>query len=282
MLRALSGTTRFILLLLALLLSVIFLLPKQTRSVLQTVGQPISAVVFLPIEALTTLEQSVIGLWQEYVALRHVREDNRQLRRDLDVLQRQNSDLRESAVAAQRLGSLLEFKEQFVPHTVAARVVGRDSTNWYSSVILNKGDRDGIQPEMGVMTSAGIVGRVVKTGPFSSIVLLVTDPHNAITGIIQRSRDEGIVEGTFQGRARIKYLPLLASIRVGDIVVTSGLTGGFPRGIVIGTVLTMQKEEGELFQSAEIAPQADLSKLEEVLIITVPRSLEAQSDVKSK
>jgi rod shape-determining protein MreC len=282
MLRALSGTTRFILLLLALLLSVIFLLPKQTRSVLQTIGQPISSVVFLPIEALTTLEQSVIGLWQEYVALRHVREDNRQLRRDLDGLQRQNSDLRESAVAAQRLGSLLEFKEQFVPHTVAARVVGRDSTNWYSSVILNKGDRDGIQPEMGVMTSAGIVGRVVKTGPFSSIVLLVTDPHNAITGIIQRSRDEGIVEGTFQGRARIKYLPLLASIRVGDIVVTSGLTGGFPRGIVIGTVLTMQKEEGELFQSAEIAPQADLSKLEEVLIITVPRSLEAQSDVKSK
>jgi len=282
MLRALSGTTRFILLLLALLLSVIFLLPKQTRSVLQTVGQPISAVVFLPIEALTTLEQSVIGLWQEYVALRHVREDNRQLRRDLDVLQRQNSDLRESAVAAQRLGSLLEFKEQFVPHTVAARVVGRDSTNWYSSVILNKGDRDGIRPEMGVMTSAGIVGRVVKTGPFSSIVLLVTDPHNAITGIIQRSRDEGIVEGTSQGRARIKYLPLLASIRVGDVVVTSGLTGGFPRGIVIGTVLTMQKEEGELFQSAEIAPQADLSKLEEVLIITVPRSLEAPSDVKSK
>jgi len=282
MLRALSGTTRFILLLLALLLSVIFLLPKQTRSVLQTVGQPISAVVFLPIEALTTLEQSVIGLWQEYVALRHVREDNRQLRRDLEVLQRQNSELRESAIAAQRLESLLEFKEQFVPHTVAARVMGRDSTNWYSSVILDKGDRDGIRPEMGVMTSAGIVGRVVKTGPFSSIVLLVTDPHNAITGIIQRSRDEGIVEGTSQGRARIKYLPLLANIRVGDIVVTSGLTGGFPRGIVIGNVLTMQKEEGELFQSAEIAPQADLSKLEEVLIITVPRSLEAQSDVKSK
>jgi rod shape-determining protein MreC len=282
MLRALSGTTRLILLLLALLLSVIFLLPKQTRAVLQTVGQPISAVIFLPIEALTTLEQNVIGLWQEYVALRHVREDNRQLRRDLEVLQRQNSDLRESAVAAQRLAALLEFKEQFAPQTVGARVMGRDSTNWYSSVILNKGDRDGIRPEMGVMTSAGIVGRIVKTGPFSSIALLVTDPHNAITGIIQRSRDEGIVEGTSQGRARIKYLPLLANIRVGDIVVTSGLTGGFPRGIVIGTVLAMQKEEGELFQSAEIAPQADLSKLEEVLIITVPRSLEAPSDVKSK
>jgi rod shape-determining protein MreC len=282
MLRALSGTTRLILLLLTLLLSVIFLLPKQTRAVLQAVGQPASAVVFFPIEAFTTLEQSVIGLWQDYVALRHVREENRQLRRDLELLQRQNGDLRESAVAAQRLTALLEFKEQFIPHTVAARVIGRDSTNWYGGVILNKGDRDGIRPEMGVMTPAGVVGRVVKTGPFSSMVLLVTDPHNAITGIIQRSRDEGIVEGTTQGRARIKYLPLLAGIRAGDMVVTSGLTGGFPRGIAIGTVLSIEKEEGELFQSAEITPEADFSKLEEVLVITVPRSLDAQADLKER
>jgi rod shape-determining protein MreC len=238
--------------------------------------------VFFPIELLTTLEQSVIGIWQDYVALHHVREENRQLRRDLGLLQKQNGDLRESAVAAQRLAALLEFKEQFVPETVAARVIGRDSTNWYRGVILNKGDRDGIRPEMGVMTSMGVVGRVVKTGPFSSMVLLVTDPHNAITGIIQRSRDEGIVEGTSQGRARIKYLPLLAGIRVGDTVVTSGLTGGFPRGIVIGAVLSIQKEEGELFQSAEIAPEADLSKLEEVLVITAPSSLDAHTDAKER
>jgi rod shape-determining protein MreC len=282
MLRALSGTTRLILLLLALLLSVIFLLPKQTRAVLQAVGHPASAIVFFPIEAFTTLEQSFVGLWQEYVALRHVREENRQLRRDLEALQRQNGDLRESAVAAQRLTALLEFKEQFIPRTIAARVIGRDSTNWYRGVILNKGDRDGIRPEMGVMTPAGVVGRVVKTGPFSSMVLLVTDPHNAITGIIQRSRDEGIVEGTAQGRARIKYLPLLASIRPGDMVVTSGLTGGFPRGIAIGTVLSIQKEEGELFQSAELTPEADFSKLEEVLVITAPRSPDPIAEFKER
>jgi rod shape-determining protein MreC len=277
MLRALSGTTRLVLLLLILLLSVIFLLPKQTRAVLQSFGQPVSAVIFFPVELLTALEQRVIGVWEEYAALRHVREENRQLRRDLGLLQKQNADLRESAIAAQRLAGLLEFKEQFIAQTVAARVIGRDSTNWYGGVVLNKGDRDGIRPEMGVMTPAGVVGRVVKTGPYSSMVLLVTDPHNAITGIIQRSRDEGIVEGTSQGRARIKYLPLLASVRVGDTVVTSGLTGGFPRGIVIGAVLSIQKEEGELFQSAEITPEADLSKLEEVLVITVPRSLDAHA-----
>jgi rod shape-determining protein MreC len=282
MLRALSGTTRLVLLLLILLLSVIFLLPKQARTVLQALGQPVSAVIIFPAELLTGLEQRVIGAWEEYVALRHVREENRQLRRDLGLLQKQNADLRESAVAAQRLSGLLEFKEQFVPQTVAARVIGRDSTNWYSGVILNKGDRDGIRPEMGVMTPAGVVGRVVKTGPFSSMVLLVSDPHNAITGIIQRSRDEGIVEGTSQGRARIKYLPLLATVRVGDTVVTSGLTGGFPRGIVMGAVLSIQKEEGELFQSAEITPEADLSKLEEVLVITDPRSVNAHAGAKDR
>jgi rod shape-determining protein MreC len=180
------------------------------------------------------------------------------------------------------MAALLDFKEQFIPKTVAAQVIGRDSTNWYSSLILNKGDRDGVRPEMGVMTSAGVVGRVVKTGPFSSVVLLLTDPHNAITGIIQRSRDEGIVEGTTQGRARIKYLPLLANLRIGDTVVTSGLTGGFPRGVVIGSVLSLQKEEGELFQSAEITPEANLSRLEEVLVITVPRSLDGQANLKEK
>jgi rod shape-determining protein MreC len=282
MLRALSGTTRLILLLLALLLSVIFLLPKQTRDVLQAMGKPVSAVVFFPVEAFTSIEQTIMGVWQEYVALRHVREDNRQLRRDLELLQKQNSDLRESASGAHRMAALLDFKEQFIPQTVAAQVIGRDSTNWYNSLILNKGDRDGVRPEMGVMTPAGVVGRVVKTGPFSSVVLLLTDPHNAITGIIQRSRDEGIVEGTTQGRARIKYLPLLANLRIGDTVVTSGLTGGFPRGVVIGSVLSLQKEEGELFQSAEITPEANLSRLEEVLVITAPRSLDAQANLKDK
>jgi len=271
MLRSLTGPTRLILLLLALLLSIIFLLPKQTRDVLQTVGHPAAYVIALPLEALASVNRSVAELWQEYVALRQVREDNRQLRRDLDVLRKQNSELREMAVASQRLAALLEFKAQFSPPTVAAQVIGRDATNWYRSIIVNKGERDGVRTEMGVMTPAGVVGRVVKTGPSTSVVLLVTDPNNAITGIVQRSRDEGIVEGTPQGRARIKYLPLLSSVKVGDTVVTSGLAGGFPRGVVIGAIQSIEKEEGELFQTAEVLPEAELSKLEEVLVITATR-----------
>src|SRR5579885_2296016 len=226
MLRALTSTTRLILLLLALLLSVIFLLPKQTRDVLQALGRPASYIISYPLETLASVHRRTAEVWQDYVALRHVREENRQLRHELEALQRQNMELRELAGSSYRLAALLEFKQRFTPQTVAAQVIGRDASNWYRAIIVNKGERDGIRPEMGVMTPAGVVGRVVKTGPSSSVVLLVTDRNNAITGIIQRSRDEGIVEGTLQGHARIKYLPLLASVRVGDVVVTSGLTGG--------------------------------------------------------
>jgi rod shape-determining protein MreC len=114
------------------------------------------------------------------------------------------------------------------------------------------------------------VGRVVKTTSFSSMVLLITDSNNAVTGLIQRTRDEGIVEGTVQGRARMKYIPLLAAVQAGDKVVTSGLTGGFPKGLPIGTISRIDKAEGDLFQSAELVPEVDLRKLEEVLVILDP------------
>jgi rod shape-determining protein MreC len=96
---------------------------------------------------------------------------------------------------------------------------------------------------------------------------LVTDPNNAIAGLIQRTRDEGIVEGTQQGLARLKYIPLLSTLRDGDRIVTSGLVGDFPRGLVIGTITRIDKEEGALFQSAELMPEVDMSRVEEVLVI---------------
>jgi rod shape-determining protein MreC len=150
---------------------------------------------------------------------------------------------------------------------IAAQVIGRDATNRYRAIILNKGESDGIKPDMGVVTPAGVVGRVVKTTGATSVVLLMTDPTNAIAGLIQRTRDEGIVEGTQQGLAQLKYIPLLSTLRDGDRVVTSGLVGGFPRGLVIGTITSIDKQEGALFQSAELMPEVDVGRVEEVLVI---------------
>lgn len=270
LLRSTYGTRRLAVILFALLLAAIFLLPSQSQGLLRFLGAPLGQVLSLPLEAFSFVEHGLTGLWDGYLALQDVREENRQLRKEVEFLQGQNNYLREAAAATQRLESILGFKQKTLPDTVAAQVIGRDATNWYRGIILNKGQQDGVQPDMGVITPAGVVGRVVKSTASTSVVLLVSDPNNAIAGLIQRTRDEGIVEGTRSGRARLKYIPLLSSIHAGDRVVTSGLAGAFPRGLAIGTVTQIEKQEGDLFQSAEVEPEVDLTKLDEVLVIRAP------------
>jgi rod shape-determining protein MreC len=134
---------------------------------------------------------------------------------------------------------------------------------------------------MGVITPAGVVGRVVKTTGATSVVLLITDPNNAIAGLIQRTRDEGIVEGVPQGRAKLKYIPMLSAVKEGDRVVTSGLVGGFPRGLAIGTITSIDREEGALFQTGELVTEVDVNRVEEVLVIQASRAGSVETATKS-
>lgn len=268
--RSTYGTRRLAIVLFALLIAALFLLPSQSQGLLQYVGGPLGQILSLPLAAFSSLDHGISETWDGYLALQGVREENRQLRRDIESLKGMNNQLRDSVSATQRYAALLNFTQQSSTRTVAAQVIGRDATNWYRGVILNKGESDGVRTEMGVVTQAGVVGRIVKTNSTSSVVLLVTDPNNAIAGLVQRTRDEGIVEGTSHGRARLKYIPLLSRVQPGDRVVTSGLTGSFPRGLAIGGLTQVEKSEGDLFQSAEIEPEVDLSKLDEVLVITSP------------
>ncbi|KXK04324.1 MAG: Cell shape-determining protein MreC [Nitrospirae bacterium] len=268
--RSTYGTRRLAIVLFAVLLATLLLLPSQSQRVLQYVGGPLGQVLTFPLSIFSSVDHGLSETWDGYVALQGMREENRQLRREVELLKGQNTQLRESLSATQRYETLLAFKQQLSSQTVAARVIGRDATNWYRGMILDKGESDGIRPEMGVVTPAGVVGRIVKTNARSSVVLLVTDPNNAVAGLVQRTRDEGIVEGTSHGRARLKYIPLLSRVQAGDHVVTSGLTGVFPRGLMVGTLMQVEKSEGDLFQTAELEPEVDLSKVEEVLIITAP------------
>jgi rod shape-determining protein MreC len=265
--RSSSGARRLAFACFALLLAALFLFPGQIQGLLQYLGGPVGRVASIPLEVIASIDTGIANRWQQYVVLQGVWEENQQLRKDIEWLRGQNSQLRELAAATERLTALLQFKEQALPTMVAARVIGRDTTNRYQALILNKGESDGIKPDMGVITPAGVVGRIVKTTGASSVVLLVTDPNNAIAGLIQRTRDEGIVEGTQQGQAQLKYLPLLSTLRDGDRVVTSGLIGDFPRGLAIGTITHIDKQEGALFQSAELMPEVDVGRVEEVLVI---------------
>ncbi|MBM4138523.1 MAG: rod shape-determining protein MreC [Nitrospira sp.] len=247
-----------------------FLLPKQLQSVFQEVGSPIGWGVSWPLRAVSGIQGGVADFWSSYVALQGLQEENMELRKELEQLKGQHSQLHEAAAATERLTALLEFKEQEMFPMVAAQVIGRDTGNWYRAIILNKGESDGFRPHMGVVTPAGVVGRIVKTTAATSVVLLVTDPNNAIAGLVQRTRDEGIIEGTISGLAQLKYIPLLSTVRLGDRVVTSGLVEGFPRGLSIGTITRIYKSEGALFQFAELTPEVDAGLVEEVLVIQSP------------
>ncbi len=274
----LSYNARRVALALAVILVLGFLLlPGQLQTVFQAVGSPFGWIISWPLQAVAGIHDRVTGVWGQYVALQGVEEDNRHLRREVDLLKEQNAQLRESAAATDRLAALLEFKKQALPTLIAAQVIGRDTGNWYKTIILNKGTSDGLQSDQGVITPAGVVGRIVKTTSSTSVVLLVTDPNNAIAGLIQRTRDEGIVEGTTHGAARLKYIPLLSGARPGDRVVTSGLVGGFPRGLAIGTITRIDKEDEVLFQSAEISPEVDPNRVEEVLVI-LPSSFPTEGE----
>jgi rod shape-determining protein MreC len=275
--RSSHGARRLALGMFALLLAVLLLFPGQSQGLLDILDGPVGQVVRLPLEAVSSLDQGISDIWQQYVSLQHVADENRRLRQEMEWLRGENSQLREAAAATQRLTSLLQFKEQALPVMVAAQVIGRDSSNRYKSVILNKGDSDGIQKDMGVITPAGVVGRVVKTTGATSVVLLLTDPNNAIAGLIQRTRDEGIVEGIPQGRAKLKYIPMLSAVKEGDRVVTSGLVGGFPRGLAVGTITAIDREEGALFQTAELVPEVDVDRVEEVLVVQLPHGQSAES-----
>lgn len=270
-LQSIAGGKRAVLLLLVFLVAALLLLPESRQESLMVIGRPMAAVIAVPLRVMEAANQRIDALVNRYLALQHMREENRALRQHIARLREENARLRETAVATARLRGLLELQEQLPYPTVAAQVIGRDSTNWYRSIVINKGRKDGLAADMGVVTPAGAVGRIVKVYDHFAIVLLLNDLNNALTGLVQRTRDEGIVEGTETGLARIKYLPLLSTVKVGDQVVTSGLAGGFPRGLPIGTINKIERREAELFLSAEIALDADFAKIEEVLVITAPR-----------
>ena len=265
--RSISGPKRTVLLFLICSLALIFVLPKQSQGLLQKIGGPVAEIVALPLRGVASITGWFGGVWDQYIALQKVHQDNQELRREAEFLRGQNNKLREAAASSERLADLLGFKQTQWPHTVPAQVIGRDSTNWYRGLLLNRGEEHGVQPGMGIITPGGMVGRIVKTTAYSSVMLLMTDPNIAVTTLIQRTRDQGIVTGTIDGRVRMKYIPLLSTVRKGDVVITSGLTGRFPKGLLVGVVTEIEKSADDLFQSAILAPAVDFTKVEEVLVI---------------
>jgi rod shape-determining protein MreC len=207
------------------------------------------------------------GIWSDYFFLVNVRKENTALRKELDTLRMENSRYRELLFTHARLKALFQFKQSLNIPSVAAQVIGLDPTGWFRSVIIDKGAHAGIMVDMPVVNSSGVVGRVVSVSPHYAKVLLLTDQNSAVDSLIQRSRDRGMVRGLKRDVCALEYMIKTSDVRVGDIVVTSGLGGVYPKGIPIGEVTKVEDSPGDLFRHITVKPAVDFSRLEEVLVI---------------
>jgi rod shape-determining protein MreC len=194
-----------------------------------------------------------------------LRDENRRLRAQVDLLKRQIVEAAPIAAENARLKEMLAFRKELGYATVPAEVIGRDLSNWSNSIIIGKGIADGIRPNAAVLSARGLVGRVLEVGRYSSRILLITDPNSKVGVVIQRNRQGGMLVGGPGGRCRMIYIALDSDVAKGDRVVTAGLSAVFPRGILAGEVAAVGREPGRLYKYAVIETAQDMSKLEEVL-----------------
>ena len=190
-------------------------------------------------------------------------------------LQRESADLRRELLAAEevylenrRLKTLLNFKEATELPLLPARVVGRSASNWFRTLTLDKGSDEGVLRNSPVVTADGVIGRVYQVSSSASRVLLLTDTSSAVDAVVQRSRAQAVVEGRLAPLCRILDLARTDDVKPGDQVVTSGLGDVYPKGLLLGEIVSVEPVKGGVFRMAELRPSADFSRLEEVFVVT--------------
>jgi len=225
------------------------------------------------IDAVTPFERAVVwaqngssNVWHNYFYLRGVRAENRQLKEQIEGMRLQQVRLADDAAQARRLQLLLAFKEQFISRTVAAQVIGSSGSDHSRIIYIDKGENAGIQRDMAVMTSDGIVGKVLLVYPSVAQVLLINDESSGVGALLEKTRLQGVLRGTTNGEVVLERVMSDEQVAVGETVLTSGGDQIFPKGLPVGTV-TKVGSGRDLFLNIKIKPAADLSKLEEVLVL---------------
>ena len=216
--------------------------------------------------------------WLNYFYLIDVRHENSRLKQEINSLRRDNSRYRELLATHERLRKLLQFKEVIRRPVVAAQVIGQDPTGWFKSIIIDKGKRAGLKWDMPVVNASGVVGRIVSISTDYAKVLLIVDQNSSVDCLTQQSRDRGMVKGLSTDVCKMDYMAKSSDAVVGDMVITSGLGGIFPKGLPVGKILRVKEISGEFFKVIEVAPSVDFSKLEEVLVIQIGNSGGQESD----
>ena len=230
---------------------------------------------------LVSIQNSAGNLWHNYFYLRGVRAENRQLKEQIEQMRLQQVRLTEDAAQARRLQTLLAFKEQYVAKTVAAQVIGSSGSDLSRVIYIDKGESDGIGPDMAVITSDGIVGKVFMVWPSLAQVLLISDQSSGVGAILEKTRLQGVLRGTANGEVALERVMSDEQVAPGETVMTSGGDQIFPKGLPVGTVTKVTNGK-DLFLNITIKPAANLSKLEEVLVLVEKQDRQAIAEEKGR
>ncbi len=237
------------------LLSLVVLIPATRISALEIIKNPL--------QIFSLLRREVAGLiFYHYNYL-----ENDKLNKENNLLRYKINSLSEISRENQRLGDLLSVKQQSGFKVIPAKVIGRAPDSWSSLIIIDRGTDSGIARGMPVLSYLGLIGRVMESAGSVSKIMLINDPNLAVSAMVQRSRQEGLICGTLGTNLMMRYLPEDADIKIGDTIISSGLNQTCPKGLLIGSVIEIEKEFSGLSRYAIVRPAARLSNLEEVLVV---------------
>src|SRR2546428_8431361 len=204
-------------------------------------------------------------IWERYVALIGIHDENQRLNHQLDELQMEVHRNREALAELQRLRALLSLSPSDAGKTMVARVIGRDPAR-SQTVTIDKGTAHGVRPDSAVVTPQGVVGRVIHSSNFFSIVQLIVDSQSAVGVVLESTRRQGIVRGTGGRDLDLDYIDDDNDLKEGDIFLTSGLDRIYPKGLPVGVIKSIGPRRG-LLKTVQIRPSTDLGRLEEVICI---------------
>jgi len=219
--------------------------------------------------------KSLSSLWENYISIVDTSKDNVMLKKKISRLESDLFGMEEIRQENLRLKRLLNYSTEVSEQRVLAQVVGWDSANEFKVIRLNKGKADGIMVMSPVITDQGLVGYIYRVTENYSDVLTILDQNNRVDVLVERTRTHGIVEGVHNFKCALKYVMRNELIEVGDKLITAGVGGVYPKGIKVGMITNIEKENTGMTLAVEVAPSVDFDKLEEVLVINPQYSVQA-------
>ena len=254
---------------LALILGHVILISAQVNTSSGTrVLEAVTFGLFSEIQrTVTAMVGGVRQVWDGYVGLRGVRAENDGLRQQVEGLQVQLQEAHALARRTDSLQALLDLRQDAGLPTLSARVIAADATPWFRTLTIDRGSEDGLRNDLAVIAPAGVVGRVFgRPGARAAKIQLLIDRNAAAGATIERTGAAGVVKGSDDGSLRLEYVSNLKDVQAGDVVVTSGIDGIYPKGFVIGYVARAELGTG-LYKTIHVQPVVDFIGLEHVLVV---------------